>query len=242
MAENFYKSDEYTLQNPTYHIEDSLFKSNNFIKLLKISKFKIDEIKNVIDVGCGAGGILKELKKTRYFNQETNFSGFDINKQIIHLANKDLPNNVNFFCEDFFKSNLYKKSDLILCADVYEHIDDYLGFLKRLSSGGKFFLFNIPLDLSVRTILSNKIINNNFEKLGHVHYFNKNIAKQMLNYCNFDIINVIYAKNFLEHEKKKTIKQLIYSIPVKIIDTINEDLSANMFGGYSLVVLAKSKV
>ena len=42
--------------------------------------------------------------------------------------------------------------------------------------------------------------------------------------------------------KKNTIKQLVYSIPFKIIDSINEDLSASIFGGYSLVVLAKSKV
>ena len=202
MAEKFYTSDEYILRNPSYHIEDSQFKSNNFLKILKKNKVEFGEIKNVVDVGCGAGGILKELKKTNNFNQDTNFSGFDINKEIIDIANKDSEKNINFFCEDFFKSNLYKKSDLILCADVYEHIDDYIGFLKKLSYGGKFFLFNIPLDLSFRSILTNKVIENNFNTFGHIHFFNKNISKLMLNYCNFEVMNMAYAKNFLEHEKK----------------------------------------
>lgn len=241
MVENLYTSKNYALKNPSYHIEDSLFKSKNFIKLLKINRFNFSEIKNVIDIGCGAGEILKELKKSNYFSYNTNFSGYDINKDIIEYANKNTDENINFYSDNYFECELYKKSDLIICADVYEHIDDYMGFLKKLSLGGKFFLFNIPLDISFRSILSKKFIKNNFDTYGHIHFFNKNIAKLILNYCGYEIIDTMYAKNFLEHEKKNTFKQLIYAIPVKIFDLINEDLSANIFGGYSLVVLARLK-
>ena len=200
MEENLYTSKDYSLKNPSYHIEDSLFKSKNFIKLLKINKFNFNEIKNVIDVGCGAGEILKELKKSNYFNVNTKFSGYDINKEIIKYANKNTDENINFYSDDYFECELYKKSDLIICADVYEHIDDYMGFLKKLSLGGKFFLFNIPLDISFRSILSKKFIKNNFDTYGHIHFFNKNIAKLILNYCGYETIDTMYAKNFLEHE------------------------------------------
>ena len=51
---------------------------------------------------------------------------------------------------------------------------------------------------------------------------------------------MIYAKNFLYHEKKNTIKRLLAFIPIKLLDLINEDLCAKVFGD-SLVCLAKSK-
>lgn len=238
--ENLYTTGKYIKQNPGYHIEDSEFKSNNFIKILKKNDFNFHQIHNVIDVGCGAGIILKIFQNSNLFNNKTNFKGFDINNEIINFANKEKNKTLNFYCEDFFKSNSYGESDLIICADVYEHIEDYIGFLKKLLPSGKFFLFNIPLDISVRTLLTNKVINENFKKVGHLHFFNKNIARSLLEYCNYDIIDTLYAKNFLAL-KKKSFKQKLLSIPVKIFDKISEDLSASIFGGYSLVVLAKKR-
>jgi len=236
---DFYASNKYTELNPDYHVEDSQFKSKNFINILKKNNFEFQKVKNIIDVGCGAGKILKTMQETKLFNKKTKFSGFDVNKKIIDLANKESNENLNFYNNDFFKTDLYKSADLILCADVYEHIEDYIGFLKKLLIGGKFFLFNIPLDISFRSILFDKVIQSNFKKVGHIHFFNKNIAKILLEYSNYKIISTVYAKNYLEI-KKKSIKQKILSVPIKAVDFINEDLSASLFGGYSLVVLAKS--
>ena len=130
--ENLYTTGKYTKQNPSYHVEDSEFKSNNFIKILKKNNFNFHQIYNVIDVGCGAGKILKIFQNSNLFNNQTNFKGFDINSEIINFANKEKNKNLNFYCDDFFKSNSYGESDLIICADVYEHIEDYIGFLKKL--------------------------------------------------------------------------------------------------------------
>lgn len=236
-----YTSNNYFKKNPTYHIEDSDFKSDNFIEILKKNKFNFQQTNTVVDVGCGAGKIIRNLKERNYFKRNTNFYGFDINKRIINFANLNATDNLKFFNKDFFKSNFKKKPDLIICADVFEHIDDYINFLNNLSAKGKFFLFNIPLDLSLRTLLFNKSIKNNFNKIGHIHFFNKNICKLILNYCNFNILDMMYAKNFIKHEKKNSIKKIIAAIPLKILDYISQDLSANIFGGYSLVCLAKSK-
>jgi len=235
----FYESNKYRELNPDYHVEDSEFKSKNFMDILKKNNFEFQKVKNIIDVGCGAGKILKTMQETKLFNEKTKFCGFDFNKTIIDLANKESNENLNFYNSDFFKTDLYKSADLILCADVYEHIEDYIGFLKKLLIGGKFFLFNIPLDISFRSILFSKVIQKNFQKVGHIHFFNKNIAKILLEYCNYKIISTAYAKNYLEM-KNKSIKQKILSVPIKTVDFINEDLSATLFGGYSLIVLAKS--
>ncbi|MDC0616160.1 hypothetical protein OAO77_02165 [Candidatus Pelagibacter sp.] len=47
-----YTSGEYILKNPTYHIEDSKFKSNNFIKILKkiVLIFKVLKILLILGV------------------------------------------------------------------------------------------------------------------------------------------------------------------------------------------------
>ena len=140
---NIYTSDQYLKKNPTYHVEDSKFKSNNFIKILKINKFNFNEVSNVVDVGCGLGEIIKNLQLSNCFNKATNFYGFDINKKVIDLANKNVNKNLKFLCQDFFDFNFSATPDLILCADVFEHIEDYIGFLKQLSCKSKFFLFNI---------------------------------------------------------------------------------------------------
>jgi ubiquinone/menaquinone biosynthesis C-methylase UbiE len=236
-----YKSGQYLENNPTYHIEDSKFKSSNFIKILKKNEFNFNKITNVVDIGCGAGEVIKNIQLTNYFNKNTKFYGFDVNKKIIDLANKDINKNLEFISEDFLNSNFITKTDLIICADVFEHVDDYIGFLKKLSHKSNFFLFNIPLDISLRTLLFDDLINKNFNKVGHLHFFNKNIIKLILNFCNYQILDMIYAKNFLNHVKKNTIKKILATIPIKVLDHLNEDLCAKIFGD-SLVCLAKSKI
>src|SRR5690606_39364807 len=45
--------------------------------------------------------------------------------------------------------------DLVLCIDVFEHIEDYLGFLRILRDKGTYKLFHIPLDMTVLSVLKN---------------------------------------------------------------------------------------
>jgi len=238
MDNALYISNKYNKLNPNYHIEDSEFKAKNLLTILNKNFFDFKKINNVIDVGCGAGEVLKFIKKSKLFNSKTKFIGFDVNKKIIHFANKNCDNNIKFYCKSFFKTKSILKSSLIICTDVYEHIEDYINFLKKLLKYGNFFLFNIPLDISVRSLLSKKIIEDNFKKVGHIHFFNKHVAQLILNYCGYKIIDKFYAKNFLDHQTKN-VKQKIYSIPIRLFDYINEDLTATFFGGYSLVVFAK---
>ena len=236
---NLYTSGDYNIINTTYHEEDSSFKAKNFINILKKNNFDSKKIKTIVDVGCGAGEILKILEKIKIFDGK--FIGYDINPEAIKIAEKKKNISLEFICGDFLTLNSKNISDLIICADVYEHIENYIDFLKKLNDKSNYFLFNIPLDISFRSLLNKKIITENFNKVGHLHFFNKQIALLVLDYCGFKIIDSIYAKNYLEHSNKNTIKKKIFSLPVRLVDTINEDLSATIFGGYSLVVLAQSK-
>jgi 2-polyprenyl-3-methyl-5-hydroxy-6-metoxy-1,4-benzoquinol methylase len=43
--------------------------------------------------------------------------------------------------------------DVVMAIDVFEHVEDYLGFIRRLRVKGEYKVFHIPLDLSVQTVL-----------------------------------------------------------------------------------------
>lgn len=59
--------------------------------------------------------------------------------------------------------------------DVFEHVDDYLGFLKLCKNKTKNTIFHIPLDISAQGILRNKLIAAR-KSVSHLHYFMKETA------------------------------------------------------------------
>ena len=53
-----------------------------------------------------------------------------------------------------------KKFDIILCADVLEHVENPYLFLRNIKKKSKFQIFHVPLDLSVNSILRKSILLN----------------------------------------------------------------------------------
>ena len=126
-----YLSGDYIKKNHSYHIEDSQFKWRNFINILKSTHFNFKNIDSIIDIGCGSGQILIEANKSNFFNSESVFKGYDINPDAIDLAKKNSVK-VSFFNQDFI--NLKdEKGDLIIAADVFEHVQDKYNFLTLLN-------------------------------------------------------------------------------------------------------------
>jgi len=236
---NFYTSLKYSKKNPTYHAEDSRYKYSNFIKILKKNNFSFRKIKKIIDIGCGVGEVLKYLHQSKLF-LNSSFVGYDINKYAIKIAKKNL--SIKFICKDFIEFSENKKFHLLICADVFEHIDDNVNFLKKLLNKSKYFLFNIPLDISLMSLIRKNIFRQKFSSVGHIHFYSKYSVLLKLEYCGYKIIDNIYAKNRLEHFTKEefSVKKFLVLPFQFLLDIINEDLAAAIFGGYSLVVLAKN--
>ena len=87
-----------------------------------------------------------------------------------------------------------KSYNLILLADVFEYIEDYIGFLKEVNRQFTYQLFNIPQDLSIRALVRNGPIKARKE-FSHLHYFYDKLALQMLEENGFWIIDFFYADN-----------------------------------------------
>ena len=80
---NIYTNGEYFENNPTWDVEDSPWKADIIFSMIERNKLTIHDL---VEVGCGAGGILASLaeKKT---NIRT-LKGYDISPQAISLAEK----------------------------------------------------------------------------------------------------------------------------------------------------------
>ena len=231
--QDIYQDGTYEKNNETWHIEDSPWKASQIETLIKRNQLSFN---SVVEVGCGAGGILYELSKK--FPQ-VNFEGFDISQQASQLWYKIPEAKINFVMDDFLLT--HKQYDLLLLIDVFEHIPDYLGFLHSLSRRAKYFIFNIPLDMHIIGIMLDHQIYAR-KKYGHLHYFSKATALKTLEESGYIVVDNFLSPGFAgapPESSRKTIKQKIIYPLRKVLFHISPELNAKLLGGVSLMVLAK---
>ena len=130
---------------------------------------------------------------------DVQFTGYDISSDAINFAKQRLKDRLEFNNENFLKTN--STYDLLLMMDVFEHVDDYIGFLKSCKNKSTYTIFHIPLDITVEGILRKKIIygRNTF---GHLHYFTKETAISTLVDAGYEIIDFFYTTAPFDFTKK----------------------------------------
>jgi hypothetical protein len=232
MTENIYteQNGKYLENNPTWHVEDSPWKAKQIAKILKRNPINP---KTIAEIGCGAGEILNQLHLS--MASDVYFTGYDISMDAINLAKQREKNRLVFKHENFLESNIM--FDLLLMIDVFEHVDDYLGFLRLCKNKAKYKIFHIPLDASVLMVLRNKLISVR-GSVGHLHYFMRDTAIATLVDSGYEIVDFFYTAGMLELPNR-SIKSKIAFLPRKLMYMINKDFAAKTIGGFSLLVLAK---
>lgn len=224
-----YLDGEYTLKNPTFHVEDSAWKAFQILKGMQHAGL---ECQTIAEVGCGAGEILVQLSSKL---PNARFFGFELSPQGYQMCKERENERIRYSNEDIFTDPA--DFDLMLCIDVFEHIEDYYTFLKRLSTKAKSFIFHIPLDMNVQMVARSSPMLGVRESVGHLHYFSKDTALATLANCGFDVVDWFYTPNGVD--RPKSMKAKILQIPRKIAQLINIEYSARYLGGYSLLVVAK---
>jgi hypothetical protein len=124
---------------------------------------------------------------------------------------------------------------LILIIDLIEHLEDYFKFLREIKLKSKYKILRIPLDLSVQTIFRVTPILQVRKSVGHIHYYTKEIALEVLKDTGYEVLDYMYVTKSM----KRTIQSHIARIPRKLSFVLNKDLAVRAWGGYSLLVLAK---
>ena len=230
-SESMYQTGEYLERNPTYHVEDSAWKADQILRMME----KHDQQpRSVCEVGCGAGEILKQLQSM--LAPATQFVGYEISLHAYALCRERENEHLHFFCEDLLTAET-EAFDLLLCLDVFEHVEDYLGFLRGLRDKAQYKIFHIPLDLSVQWVWRNRPIMREREQAGHLHYFMKETALATLQDAGYEVVDWFYTPGAIANPR--SVKAKLASLPRRLLSVVSQDLVVRILGGYSLLVLAK---
>ena len=223
----------YLHANPTWHAEDSPWKASQILKMLERNKL---QPKSVVEVGCGAGEILNQVQQ-RMADKTIQFSGYEIAPDAFKLAQIRQNENLHFYCEDILQNN--NNYDLLLMIDVFEHVDDYLGFIKKCGAKASYKIFHIPLDISLWSVLTNYPIGAR-KQVGHLHYFMKDTALATLADAEEEVLDWFYTPGVMElYKKDMNFTGKIINVFRRFLYWLKPDLGVKAFGGFSILALTK---
>lgn len=226
-----YLDGTYLAHNKGWHQEDSPYKAKLVSAAIRRAALTFG---SCADVGCGAG-LVTELLSGEY--PQSSFTGFDLSNDAMRFWTQRASRaNLQYRNMDIGASGT--KFDLVLCLDVFEHIEDYRGFLRSLRNTGRNFIFNIPMDMNVIKLLTSGIRLAR-EEVGHLHYFNSYSAIRTLLDTGYRLADVYYAAAFLSVPPRSFRQALM--LPMRLASLIaGRRIASTLFGGVSLVVVAEN--
>ncbi|WP_439575015.1 class I SAM-dependent methyltransferase [Phreatobacter sp.] len=229
--QEMYQTSDYAERNPTWHEEDSPWKSRQIEEIIRGNRIGFDTL---CEVGCGTGEILLNL--SRAFPGK-HLTGYEISSHAYERAKAKETDSVRFFFGDLLEQ-ADARFDVVVVADVIEHVEDYIAFTKKLKRFGRYTIFHIPLDLSVQSILRSWPILGLRSNVGHLHYFYKETALATLRDCGYTIIDHRYTASRLELPNQ-ALSSRIMRLPRRALHAVNADFAVRLLGGYSLLVLCE---
>ena len=229
---DMYLDGEYQKHNPTWDVEDAPWKADLIFDM--IQKHRLEPV-TICEVGCGSGQILKQLQKR--MPSSCTFTGYEISPQAYELC-KERSNEMLSFCLKNYCDETDNSCDLILLIDLIEHLEDYFQFLRSIKEKSHYTILHIPLEMFALSALYPQFLLGQRKKVGHLHYFSKEIALQMLRDLGFEIIDHIYTAGYAL-PRDYGMKDKLLKIPRWLFFPVSNDLTVRVFGGYSLLVLVK---
>lgn len=228
-----YNKGTYLAKNPAWHIGDSAWKASHIQRLF--IKNGVSP-KSIAEVGCGAGRVIAEIAQ-RY--QTSQCKGFDVSSDASKFWSQEVPINLTYELINFTETNGH--FDALMLIDVFEHVDDYLGFLRHMSTRANHLILHIPLDLSVSTLLSRGYMRTRAD-VGHLHYFTRESALATLDYAGLEVLDCCYTALSIEASlDKRTWKTKLMNVARRLLATISANAAATLLGGYSIMVLTQPK-
>jgi SAM-dependent methyltransferase len=233
-------SKEYTSQNskylnanPTWHAEDSPWKATQVLKLIERNTL---QPKTIAEIGCGAGEILNQLHQ-RMDDKSIHFAGYEIAPDAYKLAQTRVKERLQFFQDDLLQIDT--TFDLLLMMDVFEHVEDYIGFVRKCNSKATYKIYHIPLDMNIWSIFTNYPASAR-KQIGHLHYFMKDTALATLTGAGQEIVDWFYTPAAFEvNNKGLNLTGNILQLLRRFFYKIKPDFAVKVFGGFSLIVLTK---
>ena len=182
------------------------------------------------DIGCGVGLVLNELANKYDLDSAI---GFEPSQDV--PQNEDDANRVKVLNED--ASSYEGTFDVSIMMDVFEHVEDYFGFLRNVKHLANVHVFHIPLDATVLHLLHNGFLKTR-NSAGHLHYFTPETAVQTLKDTGYSIMDSQFTKMGWEGPGRKP--NSLFNLTRRLLFAINRRWAQKILGGVSLMVLARA--
>jgi len=205
---SIYNDDTYRDLHPSWHTEDSFWKANQLLKVFP--QELVSGSIRVADLGCGTGGILSNFCKILEETETASVisaDGFDISEYALDNARRTFPE-YNFIKADITRIELSQKYDIVLLIDVIEHLDNPETILDIAKKCADFILLHIPLEDN--WYVNFHLKRENIQKqAGHLHFFNRNSAFNLLSKTGLNIRKYAFTPGFELSDKNLWGKKLI---------------------------------
>lgn len=169
-----------------YGNKDRYKSTNFFIRFNTLSRLKsilrnIPKGGDVLEFGCGAGMILKEIKNY------SSLTGVDFSQNAINEAKQNLvyKNNLSLIKGDVQEINLNKSYNTLICAEVLEHLpnpEKVIENIIRHSHKDTKIIITIPYEKNIEGVEKIlRLFSHKHVKMDwHIHKFNLNLLRSML--------------------------------------------------------------
>ena len=200
MTDSIYSNGTYAARNPGWHSQDSDWKASHLYSLLKTGMLEMPchQEMSLVEVGCGYGGVISAFARLlRAYGIRFRAMGCDIAAHAVEEASKRHPE-VQFVIGDL--SSMPERCDLGLVVDLLEHLEDPVAFLTNARTRFTWTVFHIPLDehWNGKAYRPGHYYQYLKEDRGHIHYFTKASAFQLLRDTGFRVVRWKYTPWGLE--------------------------------------------
>jgi SAM-dependent methyltransferase len=231
MDTTIYSDGTYFRNNPDWHADDSAWKARHIADILARNQVTPA---SVCEVGCGAGEVLRNV--AHEMPAASSFVGYDISPDAYRLCAVKSGGKFDFRFGNMLEEPV--EFDVAMAIDVFEHVEDYFSFLRKLRTKGRHKLFHIPLELSALEVARGTPLMHQRRSVGHIHHFTKDTALAALEDTGYRIIDHFYTSGRTELAQGGW-KSRLLKWPRHALYAINPDWAARWLGGYSLLVLAE---
>jgi len=230
-----YQDGEYLSVNGDWHEGDAHWKASHVAAILHANGIAP---RTVADAGCGTGGVLVQLQAMLPPGAE--LTGFEIAEPAFRVA--AARGNAHLrFVHDFAEEHAARADggafDLLLAMDVFEHVPDYLGFLERVRPAARAHVFHVPLDLSVKGLLTGLPMHRR-ATVGHLHYYTPETARASIEDSGYRILDQRLTHAVMQPAPVGW-KRRLRRLPDRALHAVSPAWGQRLLGGHSLLVLAE---